>query len=252
MAQSFYPYGEDRGTVEPNDELKFATYTRDAATGLDYADQRYYASNWGRFMSPDPYKASVGPKDPGSWNRYAYTRGDPVNKFDVTGLDDSGFDCTYVWDPINGFSYSCAAMLRLFPPPAASGALGSPGSTVANAGFLLQIWPSSPAGAKTLASAEQLATQWLKGAQVAPDCFDISGSGFNPQQVLTALTTGGGTFTGPAGNQIRLFSVPLPSAVVAFTFPNVSLWQGGPELAGADIYLNSVPSAPTRRTAIAQ
>ena len=42
-AQSFYPYGEDRGTVEPNDELKFATYTRDAATGLDYADQRYYA-----------------------------------------------------------------------------------------------------------------------------------------------------------------------------------------------------------------
>jgi RHS repeat-associated protein len=57
-AQSFYPYGEDRGTVEPNDELKFATYTRDAASGLDYADQRYYASNAGRFMSPDPYRTS--------------------------------------------------------------------------------------------------------------------------------------------------------------------------------------------------
>jgi RHS repeat-associated protein len=89
QAQSFYPYGEDRGTVEPNDELKFATYTRDAATGLDYADQRYYASNFGRFMSPDRYRASAGPRDPRSWNRYAYTRGDPVNRFDRTGRDDS-------------------------------------------------------------------------------------------------------------------------------------------------------------------
>jgi RHS repeat-associated protein len=85
-AQSFYPYGEDRGTAEPNDSLKFATYTRDAATGLDYADQRYYASNFGRFMSPDPYKGSAGPKDPRSWNRYSYTRGDPANDNDPEGL----------------------------------------------------------------------------------------------------------------------------------------------------------------------
>ena len=74
QAQSFYPYGEDRGTAEPNDALKFATYTRDAATGLDYADQRYYASNFGRFMSPDRYKAKPGAKDPGSWN-HTPTRG---------------------------------------------------------------------------------------------------------------------------------------------------------------------------------
>jgi RHS repeat-associated protein len=89
QAQSFYPYGEDRGTVEPNDELKFATYTRDAATGLDYADQRYYASNFGRFMSADRYKAKPGVKDPGSWNRYSYTRSDPVNRLDPSGR----FDC---------------------------------------------------------------------------------------------------------------------------------------------------------------
>jgi RHS repeat-associated protein len=84
-AQSFYPYGEDRGTVEPNDSLKFATYTRDAATGLDYADQRYYANNFGRMMSPDPYKASGGPKDPKSWNRYTYVLGDPLNYYDPGG-----------------------------------------------------------------------------------------------------------------------------------------------------------------------
>jgi RHS repeat-associated protein len=95
-AQSFYPYGEDRGTMEPNDSLKFATYTRDAATGLDYADQRYYASNWGRFMSPDPYRASGGPSDPGSWNRYSYVEGDPVNFGDPRGTticDENGDNC---------------------------------------------------------------------------------------------------------------------------------------------------------------
>jgi RHS repeat-associated protein len=90
--QWFYPYGEDRGTVEPNDSLKFATYTRDAATGLDYADQRYYASNFGRFMSPDPYRASGGSGSPASWNRYSYTRGDPVNRSDRTGLEDKEVD----------------------------------------------------------------------------------------------------------------------------------------------------------------
>jgi RHS repeat-associated protein len=88
QAQSFYPYGEDRGTVEPNDALKFATYTRDAATGLDYADQRYYANNFGRFMSPDRYVASGGASDPGSWNRYSYTRSDPVNRVDPMGTCD--------------------------------------------------------------------------------------------------------------------------------------------------------------------
>lgn len=68
----------------------FTGYFRDAATGLDYADQRYHQPGMGRFMTPDPYTASVGPADPGSWNRYAYTRGDPVNRVDRSGLYDTG------------------------------------------------------------------------------------------------------------------------------------------------------------------
>ncbi len=79
----YYPYGEERNSPQlPNDQVKFATYTRDAGTGLDYADQRYYASTFGRFVTPDPYKASGGPSDPGSWNRYVYVTGDPVNYYD--------------------------------------------------------------------------------------------------------------------------------------------------------------------------
>ena len=101
----FLPYG-DEITSTSNDRTKFATYTRDSYTGLDYADQRFYASTYGRFMTPDPYvaggaaKGSVSnPKDPGSWNRYAYTRGDPVNRLDPRGRDDCppGVDfCTTV------------------------------------------------------------------------------------------------------------------------------------------------------------
>jgi RHS repeat-associated protein len=89
--QSFYPYGEDRGTIQPNDSLKFATYTRDSATGLDYADQRYYANNWGRFMRPDPSGSSLIMANPASWNRYAYVLGDPTNSSDPSGLCASMF-----------------------------------------------------------------------------------------------------------------------------------------------------------------
>ena len=88
----YYPYGEERNTPPlANDQVKFATYTRDSATGNDYADQRYYSSVLGRFMTPDPYVASANgatnPADPQSWNRYAYGGGDPANHKDPTGQD---------------------------------------------------------------------------------------------------------------------------------------------------------------------
>jgi RHS repeat-associated protein len=95
---AYYPYGEDRNAPPTNDNVKFATYTRDSATGLDYADQRYYASTFGRYMTPDPARSSAVPGDPESWNRFAYTRGDPTNRFDPLGLDDSDRECQFVSD----------------------------------------------------------------------------------------------------------------------------------------------------------
>ena len=89
----FLPYG-DEVTSTANDHVKFGTYARDSYTGLDYADQRFYASTYGRFNTPDPYMASGAasgstdnPNDPVSWNRYAYTGGDPVNRLDPIGDD---------------------------------------------------------------------------------------------------------------------------------------------------------------------
>jgi RHS repeat-associated protein len=51
------------------------------------AFNRYNSSSYGRFMTPD---RALGWRlaDPGSLNRYAYTRGDPVNRYDPQGTDD--------------------------------------------------------------------------------------------------------------------------------------------------------------------
>src|SRR5579864_1237687 len=97
----YYPYGEERNSPPlPGDQVKFATYTRDAATGNDYADQRYYGSGPGRFMSPDPYTASGEGKKPPSWNRYAYVSGDPVNNTDWNGqFENTDGPCDPTSDP---------------------------------------------------------------------------------------------------------------------------------------------------------
>jgi RHS repeat-associated protein len=81
---SLYPYGG--GPMPLDGKNGFATYTRDASTGLDNAFHRNYHPAWGRFTTPDPYQASAAPADPQSWNRYAYVGGDPVNWRDQRGL----------------------------------------------------------------------------------------------------------------------------------------------------------------------
>jgi RHS repeat-associated protein len=48
--------------------------------------QRYYSNLAGRFYSPDPIGVrAANPLNPVSWNRYAYTGGDPVNRVDRSG-----------------------------------------------------------------------------------------------------------------------------------------------------------------------
>jgi len=107
QAQAYYPWGETKGNTNPQDTWNFATYWQDSTTGLDYANNRYYSNAYGRFMTPDPYTNSGRLTDPQSWNRYAYTRGDPVNRYDPAGMDDSTptfTDTVWGWgDPFDGF-----------------------------------------------------------------------------------------------------------------------------------------------------
>src|SRR5437773_5689634 len=90
IAYTYFPYGEEY-TTTTQDTDKFGTYFRDSTTALDYARNRYYSNRLARFLTADPYRASGGPTNPGSWNRYAYVGGDPVNWYDPAGLD--------WWDP---------------------------------------------------------------------------------------------------------------------------------------------------------
>jgi RHS repeat-associated protein len=64
---------------------KFTSKERDAETGLDYFEARYYSGAQGRFTSPDPSRESVDTTNPQSWNRYAYTYNNPLRYVDSNG-----------------------------------------------------------------------------------------------------------------------------------------------------------------------
>jgi RHS repeat-associated protein len=68
---------------------------RDAETGLDFFEARYFSSPEGRFMSPDPFNIIFEAKDendfasfiaqPQNWNKYVYTLNNPLRYVDPTG-----------------------------------------------------------------------------------------------------------------------------------------------------------------------
>jgi RHS repeat-associated protein len=78
---------------------QFTGKERDSETGLDYFGARYYASNMGRWMSPDwadkpetvPY-SDLG--DPQSLNLYGYVRNNPLSHADADGHCD-GVGCIF-------------------------------------------------------------------------------------------------------------------------------------------------------------
>ncbi|MFY9570064.1 MAG: RHS repeat-associated core domain-containing protein, partial [Blastocatellia bacterium] len=82
------PFGEDFGESGTQEKHHFTSYERDGESGLDYAVNRGYSPNVGRFQQADPYKASGYLFDPQSWNRYSYARNNATNRVDLLGLDD--------------------------------------------------------------------------------------------------------------------------------------------------------------------
>jgi RHS repeat-associated protein len=75
-----------RGPTAPSDRV-FAAYDRSARTGLDYAVNRSYDPQQGRFTQVDPQElAATNRTDPQSLNMYTFARNDPVNLTDPAGL----------------------------------------------------------------------------------------------------------------------------------------------------------------------
>jgi len=81
-------------------ESRYTGKERDTETGLDYFGARYYASNMGRYLSPDwaakqepvPY-AKLG--DPQTLNLYSYVQNNPLSRWD----DDGHETQTYYGNP---------------------------------------------------------------------------------------------------------------------------------------------------------
>jgi RHS repeat-associated protein len=94
----YLPFGEEiaanvggRTTThgyQANDGVRqqFTGYERDAESGLDYAQARYFSSKHGRFTSVDPLTASANMKNPQTFNRYSYALNSPYKFTDPLGL----------------------------------------------------------------------------------------------------------------------------------------------------------------------
>ena len=96
----FYPYGaESNVTNTCSQNYKWTGKERDAETGNDNFDARYYSSTYGRFLSADwsavpapvPYANLTNPQ---TLNLYAIVRDNPESFADLYGhiIDDSGLN----------------------------------------------------------------------------------------------------------------------------------------------------------------
>ena len=73
--------------------MHFTGQQRDPETNLSYFPARYYSSQFGRFMSPDPTGIFLGNlNDPQSLNLYAYVRNNPASLTDPSGLGPDDCD----------------------------------------------------------------------------------------------------------------------------------------------------------------
>jgi RHS repeat-associated protein len=85
-------------TIRASEPLShFTGKERDAESGNDYFDARYYSSSMGRFLSPDPFIPFNLKKDqfqawisnPQHWNKYAYALNNPLMFTDPTGMTET-------------------------------------------------------------------------------------------------------------------------------------------------------------------
>lgn len=73
---------------DPSQRIKFTSKERDAETGLDFFNARYFSSAQGRFTSPDPLDANlIRVLNPQRWNKYAYVVNNPLAFTDPDGKD---------------------------------------------------------------------------------------------------------------------------------------------------------------------
>jgi len=116
------PWGQvprSEGTIDPTH--RFTGQMLDPETGLYYYGGRYYDSEIGRFISPDPFVQD--PYDPQNLNRYSYVINNPQNYIDPDGYfhrhkkkSSGGF-----WSIFSGIFSIVVGIITLQPELAALG-----------------------------------------------------------------------------------------------------------------------------------
>ncbi len=85
FTERYTPFGMTLDNDASNDnQAGFTGHIKDADTGLNYMQARYYDPVIGRFLSHDPV-GFMDTGNPGMFNRYAYTFNNPVNMIDPNG-----------------------------------------------------------------------------------------------------------------------------------------------------------------------
>jgi RHS repeat-associated protein len=82
---------------------RFTSYDRSVTTGLDYAVNRHYDSQQGRFTQVDPAGLkATSLENPQTLNLYGYVANDPVNRMDPSGM---------FWGALKRFFHKVGAIL---------------------------------------------------------------------------------------------------------------------------------------------
>jgi len=109
--ERYTPFGETMLSPTANDNLDgYTSHIKDAATGLNYMQARYYDPALGRFLSIDP--VGFSPDMPFMFGRYSYVGNDPVNMWDPFGEN-----------PVAGAGIGCAVTGPACPVGAVAGAV---------------------------------------------------------------------------------------------------------------------------------
>jgi RHS repeat-associated protein len=137
----YFPFGEQAGTSQDTDQMKFTAHERDlqgtasVADDLDYMHARFYNPQVGRFLTNDPIN-SANPGQPQSWNRYSYALNNPVKFVDPDGMAAIEANVRSLLEAFFGSSL-LHVNVRWDPTAyAITKAAGAPGVTIGNTVYL--------------------------------------------------------------------------------------------------------------------
>jgi len=120
---TFDAFGIETSTAGTTENLyRYGSQQADSALGLYYLRARYYSQSIGRFGSLDSYQGDD--EDPATFHKYLYSRGDPTNYGDPSGLDGD------LISTLQAISIQISNFVKYTVPLRAAAAFGAGGTAI--------------------------------------------------------------------------------------------------------------------------